>query len=325
MKLPAPQTTYLDDTAMEEFILGCPLMEQIMAEVVQIAPFDVSVMITGESGTGKELLARIIHLQSKRAEHPFVPINCGVLSGNIFEDRLFGHEKGAFTGAESQKIGCFEMAHQGTLFLDEISELPLENQVDFLRVLEDFRFMRIGGNRFIQVDVRLIAATNKDLKKLIAEKKFRQDLYYRLQVVPIHLPPLRQRREAIGPLVDHFLTMLAARHKKNKPALAPQVLEMFQAYPWPGNIRELKNVLERIFVVNKKKEITPQDLPLEIKTGAVAPQKASTLRQVRIQAESKAIARALARTGGDREAAARLLAISPRTLRHKIRAYGLKV
>lgn len=325
MKLPAPHTTYLDETAMEEFILGCPVMERIMDEVIQIAPFDVSVLISGESGTGKELLARIIHLQSKRAGHPFVPLNCGVLSGNIFEDRLFGHEKGAFTGADSRKIGCFEMAHRGTLFLDEISELPLENQVDFLRVLEDFRFMRIGGDRFIQVDVRLISATNKDLKKLISEKKFREDLYYRLQVVPVHLPPLRHRRKAIAPLVDHFLTILAARHKKAKPAVSPEVLKIFKQYHWPGNIRELKNILERIFVVSKKNEITPKDLPLDFKTGFAEPAETGSLRQIRRQAETSAILATLERVGGNRTAAASLLKISPRTLRHKIRTYGLKV
>ena len=182
---------------MQEFILGSDGMRSIMKVVHEVAKYDVSVLLTGESGTGKEMLAKIIHLQSPRAEHPFVPVNCGVLSGLMFEDKLFGHEKGSFTGAIRREKGCFEMADQGTLLLDEVSEVPQENQVDFLRVMEDFRFVRIGGNELIHVDVRIISATNKDLKGAVKQGLFREDLFYRLQVVPIYIPPLRERKRVM--------------------------------------------------------------------------------------------------------------------------------
>ncbi|MBE9573265.1 MAG: sigma-54 factor interaction domain-containing protein, partial [Proteobacteria bacterium] len=177
---------------MQEFILGSDVMHSIMKEVDQVAKYDVNVLIIGESGTGKELLAKIIHLQSSRSENPFVPVNCGILSGLMFEDKLFGHEKGSFTGAIRREKGCLELADKGTLFLDEVAEIPLENQVDFLRVLEDFQFIRIGGSELIKVDIRLISATNKDLKAEVRQGSFRDDLFYRFHLVPIYIPPLRE-------------------------------------------------------------------------------------------------------------------------------------
>ncbi|HHP7233573.1 MAG TPA: sigma-54 interaction domain-containing protein [Desulfobacterales bacterium] len=325
MKLRASGMNFPPGSAMEAFILGCESMHNIMATVKQVAGYDVNVLIQGESGTGKELLAKILHLQSARSQNAFVPVNCGVLSGLIFEDKLFGHEKGAFTGAVSQKPGCFEQAHGGTIFLDEISEIPFDNQVDFLRVLEDFRFMRIGGNDWIEVDVRVISATNKDLKTRIDQGRFREDLFYRLQVVPIQLPPLRERRDAIPALVDHFLNQLVAKYKKPKPELTADVLDILVRYDWPGNVRELKNLLERVFIVNSETCIAPDDLPSDFLWHFQQPREGMDLRDVRRAAETGAILDVLYRTRGDREKAARLLNIRPRTLRHKLQQYDIRV
>lgn len=325
MKLPAPHVTFLRNAAMEEFILGCDAMHAIMKVVNQVAPYDVNVLLTGESGTGKELLAKIIHMLSPRAENPFVPVNCGVLSGLIFEDKLFGHEKGAFTGAVAAKPGCFELAHRGTLFLDEISELPYDNQVDFLRVLEDYAFQRIGGTETIQVDVRLISATNRNLKEMIRDGDFREDLFYRIQVVPIHLPPLRERREAIPKMLDHFLNRLSAKYKKTKPDVAPDVMDILLRYDWPGNVRELSNLVERVFIVNESPCIDSASLPSDFLWHFQDPPGEMDLHKVRQEAETAAILQALYRTMGDREKAARLLKISPRTLRHKLHTYGIRV
>jgi two-component system response regulator AtoC len=310
---------------MQEFILGPDVMRSIMKVVHEVARYDVNVLLIGESGTGKEMLAKIIHLQSPRAEHPFIPVNCGILSGLMFEDRLFGHEKGAFTGAIRREKGCFEMADRGTLFLDEVSEVPVENQVDFLRVLEDFQFLRIGGNELIEVDVRIISATNKDLKEAVKNGRFREDLFYRLQVVPIYIPPLRDRNTVIPKMVDHFLGQLAATYKKLKPSVTPEVTKLLCRYDWPGNVRELKNLLERVFIVNNDGVIGPEHLPSDFVWHFEQPLTVKDLGEVRRQAETKAILDALYRTGGDREKAAKILGISPRTLRHKLNQYDVKV
>ena len=325
MLIQSPRPLDAGESALEEFILEAQSMRSIMKVVYQVAPFDVNVLISGESGTGKEVLARIIHLLSPRAPQPFVPINCGILSGLLFEDKLFGHEKGAFTGAVERKRGCFELAHRGTLFLDEVSELPYDSQVDFLRVLEDFRFVRIGGSETIQVDVRLVSASNKNLQRLISEDRFREDLYYRLQVVPIHLPPLRERREAIPKMLDHFLERLVIKYRKPKPAFSPEVLDIFLRYEWPGNVRELKNLVERIFIVNEREMIRPDDLPSDFLWHLADPPSEMALAEVRREAETRAIGDALRRTRGDKESAARILQISARTLRHKIQTYGIRV
>jgi len=310
---------------MQEFILGSDGMRSIMKVVHEVAKYDVGVLLTGESGTGKEMLAKILHLQSPRAEHPFVPVNCGVLSGLMFEDKLFGHEKGSFTGAIRREKGCFEMAHKGTLFLDEVSEVPQENQVDFLRVMEDFRFVRIGGNELIDVDVRIISATNRDLKEAVKHGLFREDLFYRLQVVPICIPPLRGRKMVIPKMVDHFLNQLGATYKKLKPSVTPEVIDIFCRYDWPGNVRELRNLLERVFIVNNEDVIGPTHLPSDFLWHFEQPSSFLDLGQVRREAETKAILHVLYRTGGDREKAADILRISPRTLRHKLNRYDIKV
>ena len=312
-------------SAVDEFVLGCDSMKEIMAMVQQVARYDVNVLLMGESGTGKEMLAKIIHLQSSRAEHPFVPVNCGILSGMMFEDKLFGHEKGAFTGAVEQKVGCFESAHKGTLFLDEVAELPLDNQIDFLRVLEDFRFIRIGGSDMVEVDVRVISATNKDLKEEIKKGLFREDLFYRLQVIPIYLPPLRDRKNAIPRMVAYFLNQFETIYQKPKPSLHAGVIDLFVRYDWPGNIRELKNMMERIFIISNDKTLHIEDLPSDFLWHFREPSDTMDLAEIRKTAETKAILEVLHRTCGDREKASRMLRISPRTLRHKLQKYDIKV
>jgi two-component system, NtrC family, response regulator AtoC len=313
------------DGFMREIVLESEVMRSIMKVALEVARYDVNVLIHGESGTGKELLAKYIHLNSPRSQNPFIPVNCGVLSGLMFEDKLFGHEKGSFTGAISRKKGCFEMADRGTLFLDEVSEIPLENQVDFLRVLEDFRFTRIGGNELLQVKVRIISATNKDLREQVRQGLFREDLFYRLQVVPIALPPLRDRREEIPKMVDHFLSELSLAHRKYKPILSQEVLDIFRHYDWPGNVRELKNIVERIFIVNHEKVITEGQLPSDFVWHFNEPARSLKLEEARQEVERKTLVNVLYRVQGDREKAAELLAISPRTLRYKLQQYGIKI
>lgn len=325
MKLESPYIKHVHESIMQEFILGSDVMRSIMKTLHQVAKHDVNVLITGETGTGKEFLAKIIHLQSPRAEHPFVPVNCGILSGLMFEDKLFGHEKGSFTGAIRRQKGCFEMANKGTLFLDEVSEVPLENQADFLRVLEDFRFLRIGGNQLIEADVRIISATNKDLKESVKQGLFREDLFYRLHVVPVHIPPLRERKMVIPKMVDHFLNQLTATYKKPKPSVKPEVVDTFCRYDWPGNVRELRNLLERVFIVNYDDVIGVEHLPSDFLWHFREPASIMDLGEIKRAAETEAILDVLRRAGGDKERAAKILCISPRTLRHKLHTYNIKV
>jgi transcriptional regulator with PAS, ATPase and Fis domain len=325
MKLQPPYVKHLQESITQEFILASDVMRSIMKVVHEVAKYDVNVLLLGESGTGKEMLAKTIHLQSHRAEHPFVPVNCGVLSGLMFEDKLFGHEKGSFTGAIRRQAGCFEMANKGTLFLDEVSEVPVENQADFLRVLEDFRLMRIGGNELIRADVRIISATNKDLKALVKQGVFREDLFYRLHVVPVHIPPLRERKVVIPRMVDHFLSQLAATYKKAKPLVEPEVVDAFCRYDWPGNVRELKNLLERVFIVNDDDVIGMEHLPSDFLWHFRAPANVMDLGEIRRAAETEAILDVLRRAGGDKARASKILRISPRTLRHKLQRYNIKV
>lgn len=325
MKLQPPHIEYLQESIMQEYILGSDVMLSIMKTLHQVAKHDVNVLITGESGTGKEFLSKIIHLQSPRAEHPFVPVNCGILSGLMFEDKLFGHEKGSFTGAIRLQKGCFEMADKGTLFLDEVSEIPLENQADFLRILEDFQFLRIGGSELINVDVRIISATNKDPRDKVKQGLFREDLFYRLHVVPINIPPLRERKVVIPKMVDHFLNQLAATYKKPKPSVSPEVIDIFYRYDWPGNVRELKNLLERVYIVNDDDVMGVEHLPSDFLWHFREPADPMDLAEVRRAAEAKAILDVLYRVEGDKGHAAKILRISPRTLRYKLNKYDIKV
>ncbi len=286
---------------------------------------DLPVLITGESGTGKELFAQAIHEGSSRRLYPFVQFNCAAIPRELFESELFGYEKGAFTGAHPKgKIGKFELADQGTIFLDEIAELPFEMQAKLLRVLETKQFERVGGNALVKSDFRIIAATNCDLKKLLEEGMFRSDLYYRLNVIPIHIPPLRERKEDIIPIAGDILR----QHQKKKSArqigISREAGRYLTAYSWPGNVRELTNVLERILCSLKDKNIQPRDLPLNIKHDEPFPQRGeSSLRESMQSAEKRAIEKALEECGNNKSRAARMLGIHRSLLYKKIDKLGI--
>ncbi len=253
-------------------ILGSSAGISAVKETIdKIADTDTTVIILGESGTGKELVARGLHYGSSRSNNPFVPINCGAIPEDLLESELFGHEKGAFTGAVATKIGRFEAANTGTIFLDEVGDMSPGLQVKILRVLQEKEFERVGGRNTIKVDVRVVAATNQDLEKAVEEKKFRKDLYYRLNVIPVHLPPLRERKEDIALLATEFLKRMAHRKKKHIKGVTPEALRMLEGYSWPGNIRELENLMERLVVLKEDfSAITPRDLPEKIRGRAVA-------------------------------------------------------
>ncbi|MFN0152696.1 MAG: sigma-54-dependent transcriptional regulator [bacterium] len=236
-------------------------MREIFKLILQIAETDVTVLIRGETGTGKELVARAIHYASPRKEKPFVPVNCSALTETLLESELFGHERGSFTGAIRQKLGRFEMANGGTLFLDEIGEVPREVQTKLLRVLQEREFERVGGNETIKADIRLIAATNKNLEHAISTGKFREDLFYRLNVIPIFLPPLRDRLDDVPLLANHFVNKCAERLNRKPPELSPAALQDLMTYDWPGNIRELENLLERAVVLDPGEQVTRVDIP----------------------------------------------------------------
>jgi DNA-binding NtrC family response regulator len=320
---------------VSELVVASDHLKSIMDLIDKVAPYEVPILISGETGTGKELLARIIHQKSARHDKPFLALNCGTLTGDLFADKLFGHEPGSFTGALRQVRGCFELASAGTLFLDEVSEISLANQIDFLRVLEDGRYRRIGAERFLITDVRIIAATNRDLALEVKEGRFRRDLYYRLQVIPITVPPLRKRREAIPRLIDYFSSQFAEKYHKHEVSFHPKATELLVNYDWPGNVRQLKNFIERTLIVSPGRQVAPKDFPadfLEALNVPPEPQPAAGtegaplkgLEEIRIEAERRAIIEALTRTGGGREKAAALLKISPRTLRQKMSQYQIR-
>jgi len=305
-----------------DFIVAAEPMRAVLDTVEQVAPYPATVLITGESGTGKEMLARIIHLKSPRAEAPFVVVNCGTLPGQLFEDKLFGHDEGAFTGAVKAQPGRFEMADGGTLFLEDVSELSPENQIDFLRVLETGELRRIGSKTTSRVDVRIVAATSVEIADLVSEGRFRQDLYYRLHVIPLHLPPLRERPEAVPHLLDYFLEQYAAFYGKPKIAFSQAAMQVLIRYRWPGNVRELRNVVERVFILNKTGRVEESDLPPEChdQRGGLA---GSNLRNLCYTTEHRAILDALERFNGNRDKVADFLGISPRTLRYKMSRYAI--
>ncbi len=304
-----------------------------VAEVaLKISTAPVTVLITGESGTGKEVLARCIHAWSARRDASFVAVNCAAIPENLLESELFGHERGAFTGAVRRRRGLFEQADGGSLLLDEIGEMPLALQVKLLRVLEEGRIRRVGGDRDIPVDVRILAATARDLPENVARGRFREDLYYRLNVVRLVMPPLRERREDIPLLADHFLGKSADRLGRSRPRLAPEAMRVLERHAWPGNVRQLENACERAVLLAEGGLIGPQDLPPELADPlapgglpSLTPQDEGDLsvkRQV-AELERVLISRALQRTGGNRSQAARLLQISYKALVYKIRNYGL--
>lgn len=303
-----------------------PKMQKILNVVNQISGTTATILITGESGTGKELISKIIHNNSPRKNNPLVILNAAAIPENLLESELFGHEKGSFTGALYQRKGKFEYAHHGTLFLDEIGDMPLSTQVKLLRVIEDGIITRVGSNESVEVDVRLIAATNQDLEKLIKEGKFREDLYFRLNVVSIKLPPLRERKEDIPLLIDVFLREFLQTHNKTVSYISPDARKILCNYPWPGNVRELKNCIESMVVVSAKNTLDIEDIPEHIlQRSDKTPDSPSLLGGITIEeAERELIKNTLATVGGNREEAARLLGIGERTLYRKLDRYGLK-
>ncbi|MDD3178740.1 MAG: sigma-54 dependent transcriptional regulator [Opitutaceae bacterium] len=289
-----------------------------------IAPSDVTVLIEGESGTGKELIARSIHQHSPRADKPFIFVNCAALPEQLVEAELFGHRRGAFTGALADKPGRFQLADGGTLFLDEISDLPAKGQGDLLRVLEDGAFRVVGGTELVRVNVRILAATNKNLQKEVAAGRFREDLLYRLQIVPITIPPLRDRAEDIPLLIETFLDHFAAKHKRRSKNMSAETLQLCQRFPWPGNVRQLRNVIERIVLTCRHATIETGDLPDFMQVhDHHAP--AFTIRpdMTLAEAEKLLIRQTLTHVTSNREEAARLLGISRRSLQYKLKQYGL--
>ena len=312
-------------TRFDQMVGESEPMQRVYNLVDMVADSAVTVLLTGESGTGKELVARAIHHKSTRANGPFVTLNCGALPENLFESELFGYEKGAFTGAMTTKIGRFELADGGTLLLDEVGELSLKSQVDFLRVLETKEFRHLGGTKLITVDARIIAATNRNLEEAVKQGDFREDLYYRLNVVPIRLPPLRERGDDIPLLAERFLSEFTAQHRREPKDVSRDAMRLLRLYAWPGNIRQLRNLMERLVITVRDSGIQPEHLPEEIqaskedaRTMVVA--LGSSLKDI----ERETIRRTLAEVTNHREKAAKLLGISLRALQYKIKEYGIR-
>src|SRR5271155_2874597 len=302
-------------------------MQDVMRQVEMAAPSTASVLITGETGSGKEMVARSIHLLSPRADHPFVAINCSAIPESLMESEIFGHERGAFTGAAERRIGCFELADGGTLLLDEIGEMPAPTQAKLLRVLEDRKVRRLGSKSETPVDVRVLAATNKDPEQAVSSGQMRQDLYFRLNVFHIHLPPLRDHKEDIPLLAEHILRDINAKHGKSVRGIGAEVADIFMSHTWPGNIRELRNVLERATIMSEKDLISRSSLPGEFGRGpAKSPGDLSAIKfpvGTTVDAmERELILQTLNATGNNKTRAAELLAISLKTLHNKLKEYG---
>lgn len=305
----------------DEVLFAGQAMQQVRRLIVEVASTQATVLISGESGTGKELAARMIHQASPRRDAPFVALNCAAIPETLLESELFGHERGAFTGATQARQGKFELASGGTIFLDEIGELPLALQSKFLRVLQERLFERVGGSREIRVDLRVVAATNRDLAEEVRERRFREDLYYRLNVFPLQLPALRDRRDGIPVLVRYLLQRAALQTGRDLQDIEPQALEMLSGYSWPGNIRELQNVIERAVILCKG-ALTAADLPDALRQPVVT--SASTREGGSLRDRERAsILEALASCNNNRRLAAEKLGISKRTLQYRLKEYGL--
>ncbi len=301
-------------------------MKELLITVDKIAASNASVLIEGESGTGKELIARRIHELSPRRQHPFIAVHCAALTETLLASELFGHEKGSFTGATDRKNGRFERAHQGSLFLDEIGEISKDTQVKLLRVLQEGEFERVGGTKTIKVDVRLIAATNKTLLDEVQQQKFREDLYYRINVIYLKVPPLRERKEDIAPLVDIFIRQYATLNAKKVRGITPNAMEALVQYDWPGNIRELKNIVERMIVLSSGDMLTLDQIPEDLLAGSSRNPRAGAALEglTKISdAEKELIRKALAENKGNKSVAAGKLGISRRTLYRKLEEYHL--
>ena len=305
----------------ENIITKSPKMQRLIELIKVVGKSNATVLITGESGTGKELVARATHSQSSRHNKPFVAVSCAALPESLLESELFGHEKGSFTGAYTQKKGKFEFANGGTLFLDEVGEMSANIQVHLLRVLEEKEFTRVGGNEPIRVDLRVISATNKDLRKAIEKQEFREDLYYRLNVVNIELPPLRERKEDVPLLAEHFLNKFAADNRKEVTGFSPDAMEFLLGYDWPGNVRELENAIERAVILVKDSLITVADLPQENLSLVRSASTGKNLKEV----EKNHVLNVLRKTGGNYSEAARILGISRMTLYNKAKEYSFDV
>ncbi len=292
-------------------IIGCDdKMVDVFRQIKDVSGYDYPVHISGETGTGKELVANAIHNESLRAGNPFVPINCGALPEGLIESELFGHVKGAFSGAIREKKGRFELANKGTILLDEIAELPKLLQVKLLRFLQEGTFEKVGGEKTVSVDIRVISATNKDLKKAVKKGNFREDLFYRLNVIPIHIPPIRERKSDIPRLVDHFLSKAPIIHGPRPVRITQAALNMLMDYAWPGNVRELQNAVQFAIVRCKGKVIQPEDLPLELKDTLFVKPKRGPQRKL----DAEMVKAALTKTGGNKARAAKVLGVGRATL-----------
>jgi len=311
---------------LENIVGQSPAIQRVLTMIRQVGPSDIPVLVTGESGTGKELVAQAVHDNSNRAKKPFKPINCAGLSASILESELFGHVRGAFTGADRDRVGVFEYADGGTLFMDEIGDMPIEMQAKLLRVLESGEIVKVGSNESKHVDVRFIAATNHDLNELVESGDFRQDLLYRIRGVEIHLPPLRERREDIPLLVRHYAAHFAERMARDVPEIEDDAMLALTQFDWPGNVRQLMNVVQNMIIVAQDNRLRAENVPVEIRAGAggeVA--NTSSLAGLSLeQIEKQAIRNTLRLTGGNREQAAKLLGIGERTLYRKLKDFGLK-
>jgi len=327
----AQETRYWRDEAGRRYSMvgDSPVMRELREQLRIVAPTRASVLIEGENGTGKELVARAIHGASKRSEGPFVEVNCAAIPEDLIESELFGHEKGAFTGAAARRRGKFDLADGGTLFLDEIGDMTLKTQAKILRVLQEMRFERLGGHRTHEVDVRVIAATNKDLESEIRAGRFREDLYFRLNVVPFSVPPLRDRADDIPALVEHFIRLFCADEKRDPVAVGQGVIQVLQAYSWPGNVRELKNVTERMVILCRGPELTIQDVPPAMrgspaKDASQTPLPEGGLREARRAFERKFILRHLEETGWNVAVTAERISLDKSSLYKKMKELGIE-
>jgi DNA-binding NtrC family response regulator len=322
---------------VDNIIGGSGVMQEIFKQVFKVASTDSTVLIRGESGTGKELIARAIHFNSKRKEEPMIEVNCSSLPETLLESELFGYEKGAFTGAVKTKKGRFELADKGTIFLDEIGDISMNVQIKLLRVLQEKRFTRLGGTKDITVDVRVIAATNSDLEKSMHEGRFRDDLYYRLNVIPIVLPPLRDKKEDIPSLIEYFVKKYCEKNNISVKQISPEVVELSMNHDWPGNVRELENAVENAVVMGEKNIIMPEDFPLylrfkdgingaslsQLEKGEFSVISEGDLEKQLENAEKYILKKTIDKAGGNKSKAAKMLGISLRNMRYKIKKYNL--
>jgi DNA-binding NtrC family response regulator len=312
------------DTTEPMFVSQSQTIRDIRSRIALVGRSEASVLITGESGSGKEVIARLIHQQGARINRPFVAINCAAMPKDVIDNELFGHEREAFTGASSKKAGCFELAHGGTLFLDEIAEMHPQSQAKLLRAIETKTFRRLGGKEEVHVDVRIVAATNRDVQQAMKSGELREDLYYRLSVIELHLPPLRERREDIPLLAAHFLRMFQEKYSTPEKALTPKAVEALIAYHWPGNVREFKNLMERTVLVCPEDTIDVHHLPAQVsKTQDPAAEIRITVGTTLDEAARMLIVRTLSACSGNKSLAAKTLGMSRKALYDRLKSYGV--